>query len=50
MLNTNDATKSTISTHNEITPSYRVKAIKGILGGFVPEKIYDLGCGLGFTT
>lgn len=50
MFNTNDATKSIISTHNEITPSYRVKAIKGILGGFIPEKIYDLGCGLGFTT
>tara|TARA_B110000003_G_scaffold266373_1_gene293259 strand:- start:659 stop:1423 length:765 start_codon:yes stop_codon:yes gene_type:complete len=50
MLKTNDATKSIISTHNELTPSYRVKAIKGILGGFVPEKIYDLGCGLGFTT
>ena len=50
MLNTNDATKSIIYTHNEITPSYRVKAIKEILGGFIPEKIYDLGCGLGFTT
>ena len=50
MLSTNDATKSAISSHNEITPSYRVKAIKKILGGFIPEKIYDLGCGLGFTT
>jgi hypothetical protein len=27
MLNTNDTTKSAISSHNEITPSYRVKAI-----------------------
>ncbi len=50
MLATNDPVKSLISAHNEITPSYRVKAIKRILGGFNPKKIYDVGCGLGFTT
>ena len=31
MLATNDPVKSLISAHNEITPSYRVKAIKRIL-------------------
>lgn len=50
MLALNDPTKSKISSHNETTPSYRVKAIKKILGDFDPQKIYDVGCGLGFTT
>lgn len=50
MLALNDRAKSKISSHNETTPSYRVKAIKKILGDFDPQKIYDVGCGLGFTT
>ena len=50
MLATNDITKSLINSHNDTTPSYRVKAIKKILGNFNPKKIYDIGCGLGFTT
>ena len=50
MLATNDPSKSLINAHNDITPSYRVKAIKKILGDFNPQKIYDVGCGLGFTT
>ena len=50
MLATNDPSKSLIHAHNDITPSYRVKAIKKILGDFNPQKIYDVGCGLGFTT
>lgn len=49
MLATNDPSKSLIYAHNDITPSYRVKAMKKILGDFNPKKIYDLGCGLGFT-
>ena len=50
MLATNDPSKSLINAHNDITPSYRVKAMKKILGDFNPQKIYDVGCGLGFTT
>ena len=50
MLATNDPSKSLIHAHNDITPSYRVKAIKKILGDFNPQKIFDVGCGLGFTT
>ena len=50
MLATNDTSKSRIHIHNEISPSFRVKALKKILGDFNPQKIYDLGCGLGYTT
>ena len=49
MLATNDLEKSLIRSHNDITPSFHVKAIKRILGDFNPQKIYDIGCGLGYT-
>ncbi|MDB2676662.1 class I SAM-dependent methyltransferase [Amylibacter sp.] len=50
MLAKNDPAKSLIHAHNDITPNYRVKIMKKILGDFNPQKIYDVGCGLGFTT
>ena len=50
MLATNDTSMSLIHAHNDITPSFRVKTLKKILGDFNPQKIYDLGCGLGYTT
>lgn len=50
MLKTNDISKSKILNHNDLTPKYRVLAIKKILGDFVPKKIIDVGCGLGHTT
>ena len=50
MLKTNDISKSKILNHNDLTPKYRVLAIKKILEDFIPEKIIDVGCGLGYTT
>ena len=50
MLRTNDINLSQITSHNNINPSYRVRAVKKLLGDFIPHKILDLGCGLGFTT
>jgi SAM-dependent methyltransferase len=50
MLETNDISKSQITSHNDLTPKYRVLAIKKILGNFTPMKIIDVGCGLGYTT
>ena len=50
MLAKNDLSKSLIHAHNDISPNYRVKIMKKILGDFNPQKIYDAGCGLGFTT
>lgn len=50
MLKTNNVVLSQIQAHNDINPRYRVKMLKGLLGDFVPKKILDIGCGLGFTT
>lgn len=50
MLNTNDISKSKILSHNDLTPKYRVLALKRILGDFIPHKVIDVGCGLGYTT
>lgn len=50
MLQTNDIYKSQILSHNDLTPKYRVIAVKRILGNFIPKKIIDIGCGLGYTT
>jgi len=50
MLENNNESKAHIKEHNDTTPKYRVEYIKKILNGFCPKKIFDLGCGLGFTT
>lgn len=50
MRATGDLSKSSIAKHNDIFPAFRVKAIKKILGKFDPKRIYDVGCGLGYTT
>ncbi len=50
MLKTNDISKSKILSHNDLTPKYRVLALKKILGDFIPKKVIDVGCGLGYTT
>ena len=51
MLETNDLDRSKISLHNDIKPKYKIQNIKKFVN--IPskyKKIYDIGCGLGFTT
>ena len=50
MRMTDDVENSQITSHNDITPRYRVSSIKSLLGGKVYSKILDVGCGLGYTT
>ena len=50
MLQTGDIKLSQIDQHNNIDPGVRVKMVKNLLSKFLPNKILDIGCGLGFTT
>lgn len=50
MRMTNNVVNSQITSHNDMTPRYRVRAIKKILGEKIYSKILDIGCGLGYTT
>ena len=51
MLETNDLEYSKISLHNDLSPEYKIRYIKKLVkiqNNF--KIIYDVGCGLGFTT
>lgn len=51
MLQTGDAERSNIGSHNDIDPRMRVDMVTRLLGdGSSVAKIMDVGCGLGFTT
>jgi trans-aconitate methyltransferase len=42
--------RSKIVNHNELLPAYKVKFCKAIVEQNLPKRIFDVGCGLGYTT